>query len=102
MRVAPGAVLDDGRFDVVIIGETGRTRALTGIPSLYRGRHIRRAEVEVHRASVVRVTCDGEPMLFDVEGRAGRDHAGDADLPARGDPLCAPNSRGGRAPSVSC
>ena len=49
MRVAPDAELDDGRFDVVIIG-TGRTRALTGIPSLYRGRHVRRREVEVHRA----------------------------------------------------
>jgi diacylglycerol kinase family enzyme len=68
MRVAPGAKLDDGRFDVVIIGETGRLRALTGIPSLYRGRHVARHEVEVHRARVVRVSCDGAPMLFDVEG----------------------------------
>jgi diacylglycerol kinase (ATP) len=68
MRVAPDAELDDGRFDVVIIGETGRTRALTGIPSLYRGRHVRRREVEVHRARVVRVSCEAAPMLFDVEG----------------------------------
>jgi YegS/Rv2252/BmrU family lipid kinase len=68
MRVAPDAELDDGRFDVVIIGETGRTRALTGIPSLYRGRHVRRREVEVHRARVVRVSCEDAPMLFDVEG----------------------------------
>jgi diacylglycerol kinase (ATP) len=68
MRVAPDAALDDGRFDVVIIAETGRFRALTGIPSLYRGRHIARREVEVHRAGIVRVSCDGAPMLFDVEG----------------------------------
>jgi diacylglycerol kinase (ATP) len=68
MRVAPGAELDDGRFDVVIIGETGRFRAVTGIPSLYRGRHVARREVEVHRARTVRVSCDGVPMLFDVEG----------------------------------
>jgi YegS/Rv2252/BmrU family lipid kinase len=68
MRVAPDAELDDGRFDVVIIGETGRTRALTGIPSLYRGRHVRRREVEVHQARVVRVSCVDPPMLFDVEG----------------------------------
>ena len=68
MRVAPDAALDDGRFDVVIIAETGRFRALTGIPSLYRGRHIARREVEVHRAAMVRVSCDGAPMLFDVEG----------------------------------
>ncbi|MHB8490111.1 MAG: diacylglycerol/lipid kinase family protein [Candidatus Dormibacteria bacterium] len=68
MRVAPAAELDDGRFDVVIIAETGRIRALTGIPSLYRGRHVLRSEVEVHRARVVRVACVGAPMLFDVEG----------------------------------
>jgi YegS/Rv2252/BmrU family lipid kinase len=68
MRVAPGASLDDGEFDVVIIAETGRTRALIGIPSLYRGRHVNRREVEVRRASVVRVSCEGAPMLFDVEG----------------------------------
>jgi YegS/Rv2252/BmrU family lipid kinase len=68
MRVAPGAELDDGQFDVVIIGDTGRMRALTGIPSLYRGRHLNRPEVEVYRARTVRVSCEGAPMLFDVEG----------------------------------
>ena len=102
MRVAPGAELDDGRLDVVIIGETGRTRALTGIPSLYRGRHIRRAEVEVHRASVVRITCDGAPMLFDVEGeQVGTTPATLTCLPAA-ITLCAPHAPGGRAPRVSC
>jgi YegS/Rv2252/BmrU family lipid kinase len=68
MRVAPDAALDDGHFDVVIIGETGRTRALIGIPSLYRGRHLGKREVEVRRGRVVRVTCEDPPMLFDVEG----------------------------------
>jgi diacylglycerol kinase (ATP) len=68
MHVAPGAELDDGRFDVVIVGETGRIRALTAAPPLYRGRHIRRREVEVHRARVVQVSCDGAPMLFEIEG----------------------------------
>ncbi len=96
MRVAPGAELDDGRLDVVIIGETGRTRALTGIPSLYRGRHVLREEVEVHRASVVRITCDGIPMLFDVEGeQVGTTPATLTCLPAA-ITLCAPHTGGGR------
>ncbi|MGA7987329.1 MAG: diacylglycerol kinase family protein [Candidatus Dormiibacterota bacterium] len=96
MRVAPGAVLDDGQFDVVIINETGRTRALTGIPSLYRGRHLDRAEVEVHHARVVRVTCDGAPMLFDVEGeQVGTTPATLTCLP-EAIALCAVNSAGGR------
>jgi diacylglycerol kinase (ATP) len=96
MRVAPGAVLDDGQFDVVIIGDTGRARALTGIPSLYRGRHLNRAEVEVYRARVVRVTCDGEPMLFDVEGeQVGTTPATVTCLP-EAITLCAPTPSGGR------
>jgi YegS/Rv2252/BmrU family lipid kinase len=96
MRVAPAAVLDDGLFDVVIIGDTGRTRALTGIPSLYGGRHLNRAEVEVYRGRVVRVTCDGEPMLFDVEGeQVGTTPATLTCLPAA-ITLCAPAVAAGR------
>jgi len=96
MRVAPDAQLDDGWFDVVIISETGRTRALTGIPSLYRGRHLRRREVEVHRGRVVRVTCDGDPMLFDVEGeQVGTTPATLTCLPGA-ITLCAPHTAGGR------
>lgn len=91
MRVAPGASLDDGQFDVVIIAETGRTRALTGIASLYRGRHVHRREVEVRRASVVRVSCSGAPMLFDVEGeQVGTTPATLTCLPAA-IRLCAPD-----------
>ncbi len=91
MQVAPAASLDDGRFDVVIIAETGRARALSGIPSLYRGRHVHRREVEVRQASIVRVGCDGAPMLFDVEGeQVGSTPATLTCLPAA-IRLCAPD-----------
>lgn len=96
MRVAPDAALDDGAFDVVIIGETGRSRALTGIPSLYRGRHVRRREVEVRRGQVVRVTCEDPPMLFDVEGeQVGTTPATLTCLPGA-IRLCAPRAGKGR------
>jgi diacylglycerol kinase (ATP) len=102
MRVAPGAELDDGRFDVVIIGETGRTRALTGIPSLYRGRHLERREVEVHRARDVRVSCAGAPMLFDVDGeQVGTTPATLTCIPGAIS-LCAPPAGEGRRPMISC
>jgi YegS/Rv2252/BmrU family lipid kinase len=102
MHVAPNAVFDDGQFDVIVIGETGRTRALTGIPSLYRGRHLNRREVEVYRARTVQVTCDGEPMLFDVEGdQVGTTPATLTCLPDA-ITLCVPQSTGGRVPAISC
>ena len=68
MRIAPDAELDDGVFDVVIVEAAGRLRTVRGVPSLYRGTHVRRAEVEVCRARQVRVEHGRTPLLFDVEG----------------------------------
>ena len=68
MRIAPDAELDDGVFDVVIVEAAGRLRTIAGVPSLYRGTHVHRAEVEVCRARQVRLEHAGTPLLFDVEG----------------------------------
>jgi len=53
---------------VIIVAATGRTRALTGIPALYRGEHLGRAEVELLQAQEVRIDALDAPLLFDVEG----------------------------------
>ena len=68
MHIAPDATLDDGVFDVVIVEERGRLRSLTGLPALYRGRHLSQPGVSVHRAAMVRIECLEGPLLFDVEG----------------------------------
>ena len=68
MRIAPDALLDDGLFDVVIVAAMSRARAITSMPSLYRGSHVGRPGVELRRARVVRVEHRDRPLLFDVEG----------------------------------
>lgn len=68
MRIAPHAQLDDGLFDVVIVGATSRVRSMTSMPALYRGSHISRPGVEVRRGRTIRVEHRGRPLLFDVEG----------------------------------
>jgi len=69
MRIAPEARLDDGLFDVVLLADMGRRRAITGIGTLYRGRHVGRPGVTVSRGRVVTVTpLEQRPILFDVEG----------------------------------
>lgn len=68
MCVAPDAELDDGVFDIVIIAAAGRARSMMAMPSLYRGTHVRRPEVETRRGSVIRVQHVADPLLFDVEG----------------------------------
>ena len=70
MKIAPDAVVNDGLFDVVIVGMSSKLGALTGIGSIYRGTHIDRSDVEVLRGRVVKITStdDRAPILFDLEG----------------------------------
>ncbi len=69
MRIAPGAELDDGWFDVVALPALGRLRTLVAMPTVYRGAHIKQPGVLVRRARTVRVEpLDNRALLFDVEG----------------------------------
>jgi YegS/Rv2252/BmrU family lipid kinase len=69
MKVAPDAEVDDGLFDVVLIGGESRLRTLAGVRRIYDGSHVRQPMVTCRRGRVVTVTPLGdEPLLFDVEG----------------------------------
>ena len=77
-RLAPGAVLDDGLFEVVWSEEVSRTEVLGLIPSALWGKitdrekvHVTRArEVEVDLAEPVPAHVDGEILLPTTEFRA--------------------------------
>ena len=77
-RLAPGAVLDDGLFEVVWSEEVSRTEVLGLIPSALWGKitdrekvHVTRArEVEVDLAEPVPAHADGEMLLPTTEFRA--------------------------------
>jgi diacylglycerol kinase (ATP) len=69
MRVCPGAVLDDGLLDVVVIGPMSRTTFLRLFPRVFSGRHVEHPAVQVHRAARVTLSApaanayaDGEPL----------------------------------------
>ena len=69
MLVAPGADPGDGRFEVVILGDIPRHRALIEIRRVYGGKHVGRPDVTVLRGTTVRVApLSDAPLLFDVEG----------------------------------
>ena len=57
MRVCPGAVMDDGLLDVVVVGPLSRTRFLRLFPRVFTGRHVTDPSVTVQRAR--EVTLDG-------------------------------------------
>jgi YegS/Rv2252/BmrU family lipid kinase len=75
MFIAPDADLADGRFDVVLSGDTSKWRALTSLPKVFKGTHVEDEEVRVLRASEVQVSADRDFAVY-----ADGEHL--ADLPA--------------------
>ncbi|MDF9812239.1 diacylglycerol kinase [Streptomyces sp. SPB162] len=70
MRICTDAVLDDGLFDVTVVGPCSRTTLLTVFPRVYRGTHPTHPKVTVHRAARVRLAAD------DVTGYADGERIG--------------------------
>jgi YegS/Rv2252/BmrU family lipid kinase len=69
-RVSPGAAIDDGLLDLVIIEGMSPIASLVLFPAIIAGRHVSDARVHVHQGAVVRVDStaevwietDGEPV----------------------------------------
>jgi YegS/Rv2252/BmrU family lipid kinase len=79
MKVAPDAELDDGRFDVIAMGDFGFADLLRSGRRLYQGTHISMDKVTTRRAKVIEAegVDPGAVIELDVDGECpGR-------LPAR-------------------
>ncbi|HEY0300198.1 MAG TPA: diacylglycerol kinase family protein [Rhizomicrobium sp.] len=77
MRVAPGAAVDDGLFDVVIMGGTPKGQALSEMKLIYSGEHIHKPHVRVLRGRKVVVApvaeTRGRAVYIETDGEsAGR------------------------------
>lgn len=71
MNVAPDAVVDDGRLDVVTIGEVGKFRFLMNLPKVFKGKHVedvdvvgnhRATSIEIRASRPFTVYADGDPL----------------------------------------
>ncbi len=70
MLLAPDAELDDGLLDIVVIADMPRLRFLIHMPEIFRGSHVRLAEVSVLRGREIEIAADrafsvyadGEPV----------------------------------------
>jgi YegS/Rv2252/BmrU family lipid kinase len=68
MRIAPGADLEDGLFDVIAIGEVGKLRFLANLPKVFKGTHVDGEEVRVFRASHLELSASKAfPVYADGE-----------------------------------
>lgn len=72
MRVAPDAALDDGLFDVVIMGASPKSRGLSDIKQIYAGEHVKNPAVRVMRAKKLVAAPiaenGGRPVLIETDG----------------------------------
>jgi diacylglycerol kinase (ATP) len=84
MRIAPGAAIDDGLFDICLMGQINPMQLLALLPRLYAGTHAGHRAVEFFRGRELRVepvssadvSCqaDGEllgqiPVTFSIQPR---------------------------------
>lgn len=67
MKIAPGAQLDDGFFDVVNIGDIKTARILTNAYRLYSGSHLEMDEVKHKNARRVEVRAHDENQTIFIE-----------------------------------
>jgi diacylglycerol kinase (ATP) len=75
MKIAPGAKLTDGQFDVITMGDLGPLKMLTNAPRLYLGAHLGMHEVkhDLARKVVARAAVKDAEIILEVDGElAGR------------------------------
>lgn len=72
MMVAPDAVLDDGRFDIVILRAASKTKLIWDLRLVYGGRHRDHPAVTILRGSkvVVEPIGEGDAALVDIDGES--------------------------------
>lgn len=83
MRIAPGAEIDDGEFDVVAIEEVGKLRFLRGLADVFEGTHVEREEVSVFRTPRLELDAS-RPFPVYADG----DHLTDLPVSLRVLPSC--------------
>jgi diacylglycerol kinase family enzyme len=63
MKIAPDALLDDGRFDIITIGDLSALKILANAHQLYMGTHL--SIEQVHHALAARIVA--RPARMDVK-----------------------------------
>ncbi len=72
MWVAPGALIDDGCFQVVLMGDLSVRESVKTLPRLFSGNHLACKNITRHRAKRVsaRVIDSSSDFLLDIDGEA--------------------------------
>ena len=67
IKIAPEAVLDDGKLDICVVGKIGKARLVRLFPSVYSGNHLSIPEVKYFRTERFRLETE-RPMDVYADG----------------------------------
>ncbi len=67
MKIAPNAKLDDGKFDVISIGDLGAARILANAPRLYLGAHLSMSEISHARVTKISARPINKDQRIEIE-----------------------------------
>lgn len=67
MQIAPSAALDSGLFSIVLIKAMPKLELLSCLPTIYKGTHVYKPQVEVFVGTRVIATSSGK-VLLDIDG----------------------------------
>ncbi|WFB10439.1 diacylglycerol kinase [Streptomyces sp. LX-29] len=67
MRICGDARLDDGLFDITVVGPCSRATLLRVFPRVYRGTHLSHPKVTTHRVASVTLSAEGLTGYADGE-----------------------------------
>jgi diacylglycerol kinase family enzyme len=70
MRIAPGARVDDGLLDVVVLGPLGRAELALWLPTVFWGGHLANRKVRAWRGATFRLDTTGAPAA-QLDGELG-------------------------------
>lgn len=67
MYIAPPADVQDGSFELVILGDFSKPELVINVPRVYKGTHLTHPKVQIHKAREVHVQAK-ERMLVQADG----------------------------------
>ena len=67
MRIAPGAVADDGTLDVCLVKSVSRWEVVMMVPRVFSGGHLTNRAVSMHRVKTLKIETE-EPMPIWADG----------------------------------
>lgn len=67
MRVGPHATLDDGKLDVIVLGDFSAAEVLANTPKIYNGTHLSHHKVSEYRGTTIQVESK-QRMLIEADG----------------------------------